>query len=249
MLFFASLALFALFPVLFACEGECIVKVTNKVIDKYREPTAMLLDRTERSLATRFQLDASANCTSFLQVGYSKRAYEALEYALFPCFFHGKCQRPSPNGTLADPPGCPNPDCPVVCGTPGSMVHFYSNFTSIAFRTQQEIFSNLTLQNSDAFKDVATCVRDAMTKNCDRTPRTASPSTRSLSRLFSARFPLDMRSSRPNCDENSDATIKYLYDTLHHNLVESWPDICDAGHDLQRCKWEKEIKKFILQFP
>lgn len=62
--------------------------------------------------------------------GYHSIIARSLQHNIFPGYFHGKC---APLGTAV--PGCPNPDCPVVCGTPGSMVHFYSKLVSIAFET------------------------------------------------------------------------------------------------------------------
>lgn len=38
--------------------------------------------------------------------------YDQTEKAIFPGYFHGKCQRVI-DGVLKDPEGCPNPDCPV----------------------------------------------------------------------------------------------------------------------------------------
>ena len=40
---------------------------------------------------------------------YKSDAYNGMETAIFPSYFHGKCQQDG-----VDPPGCPNPDCPVV---------------------------------------------------------------------------------------------------------------------------------------
>ena len=76
---------------------------------------------------------------------YDNGAYDGMENAIFPSYFHGKCQQ---NGV--DPPGCPNPDCPVVCGTPGSMVHFYPVLRQIAFNQTRALISNATEQYSDA---------------------------------------------------------------------------------------------------
>ena len=49
---------------------------------------------------------------------YANRSYDGMEHAIFPSFFHGKCL----DSKGREPDGCPNPDCPIVCGTPGSLV-------------------------------------------------------------------------------------------------------------------------------
>ncbi|TFY60958.1 hypothetical protein EVJ58_g4822 [Rhodofomes roseus] len=93
-----------------ACEGECIVKITNAYVGNYTTP----VDAVMRILP--------------LLSAYDAAAYIGMETAVFPRFFHGKC---AVHG--ADPPGCPNPDCPVVCGTPGSMVHFFPTLRYLAY--------------------------------------------------------------------------------------------------------------------
>lgn len=84
---------------------------------------------------------------------YNKQAYQRMETAIFPRYFHGKCQQ---NGV--DPPGCPNPDCPVVCGTPGSMVHFYAELREIAFNETRDALATLAAPGSDAYQQVEQAV-------------------------------------------------------------------------------------------
>ncbi|KAJ3974055.1 hypothetical protein EV361DRAFT_896716 [Lentinula raphanica] len=234
-----------------ACEGACITNTTNKYIEKYATPIKSLVDHTNHQLASQFNLPASTNCASHLEDAYAKVAYSYLEHAIFPSYFHGKCQQHTVNGTLANPPGCPNPDCPVVCGTPGSMVHFFSVLRNITVKTHENIFSILTKQDSESFQDVKTCVIDAMpTKLC---ARSTAHTSRSISRLFEARFPrsMDVRydlSPREKCID--DATFeKDLFDNLQVTTVQTWPELCDARKDYAKCSWENEMKAFILQFP
>ena len=72
-----------------------------------------------------------------------------LQNAIFPSYFHGKCQVDG-----VDPPGCPNPDCPVVCGTPGSLVHFYPKLRSIVFLCLEEFLRKLASPGSDSYRQV-----------------------------------------------------------------------------------------------
>ena len=91
---------------------------------------------------------------------YHAESPSLLEKAIFPSFFHGKCQRFSKDGS--DPPGCPNPDCPVVCGTPGSMVHFYSTLRYIAFNSTKTLLESLTTPGNPAFEETSDRVKRLM---------------------------------------------------------------------------------------
>ncbi|KAJ3788512.1 hypothetical protein GGU10DRAFT_108249 [Lentinula aff. detonsa] len=236
-----------------ACEGPCITNITNEYIEKYATPMKTLMDHTNLQLASRFNLLSSTNCASHLKDAYAKVAYASLENAIFPSYFHGKCQQRTANGTLVNPPGCPNPDCPVVCGTPGSMVHFFPVLRNITVKAHEDIFTLLIKQDSESFQDVKTCVLDAMpTKKC---PKESAHDKRSISRLFAAHI---SRSSgrhtysgilpRENCYDDA-IFEKDLYDVLQLGMVQMWSDVCDARKDFANCSWEKAMKAFILQFP
>ncbi|KAJ3875631.1 hypothetical protein F5051DRAFT_430413 [Lentinula edodes] len=244
-----------------ACEGDCITNTTNEFIRLYATPLKTLLDHTvgiylslvDIDLASRFNLPSSSNCVSYLQDAYAKIAYAYLENAIFPSYFHGKCQQRTANGTLVNPPGCPNPDCPVVCGTPGSMVHHYDALRNITVNSHEGMFALLTKQDSGSFQDVKTCVLGATTlKKCPQEP---ARTTRSFSRSFAAHFPRSLVggsssgfSPRENCYDDTNFE-KNLYDVLQAGMVQMWADVCDAKKDYAKCSWEKEMKAFILQFP
>ena len=81
-----------------------------------------------------------------------------METAIFPSYFHGKCQV---NGV--NPPGCPNPDCPVVCGTPGSLVHFFPTLRGIAYNQTRKRLDDLAKKHIEHVQECASKMR--------RTPR------------------------------------------------------------------------------
>lgn len=81
---------------------------------------------------------------------YHKMAYQSLETAIFPDFFHGKCL----DADDKVPPNCPNPDCPIVCGTPGSLVHFYSKLRWIVFNETYHTLEKLSTPGTDAYQQV-----------------------------------------------------------------------------------------------
>ncbi|KAI5834204.1 hypothetical protein EV122DRAFT_217219 [Schizophyllum commune] len=143
---FAALALPALAS---ACEGECIVKITEAWLSNYTLPLHTIWRETAQQLSSLVYEQGDAHhgfeYLAPLVHAYTNASYEGMRTAIFPSFFHGKCQQ---NGV--DPPGCPNPDCPVVCGTPGSMVHFYPVLRQIAFNQTRALISNATEQYSDA---------------------------------------------------------------------------------------------------
>ncbi|KAH8829383.1 hypothetical protein DL96DRAFT_1597916 [Flagelloscypha sp. PMI_526] len=104
---------------------------------------------------------------------YKKTSFESMKTAIFPSYFHGvslcllrlpytskpfvgKCQQ---NGV--NPPGCPNPNCPVVCGTSGSMVHFYPKLLSITFEDTSRRLTSLLAPSSSKYKQVEKLVAKA----------------------------------------------------------------------------------------
>jgi hypothetical protein len=111
-------------------------------------------------------LKASTEFITPILTAYHEKAPAALQTGIFAGFFHGRCQRNvyAANGTVignADPPGCPNPDCPVVCGTPGSMCHFYSTLRLIAFNVTTNLLQELASPGSSAYQQVEASVLDA----------------------------------------------------------------------------------------
>ncbi|KAG0702032.1 hypothetical protein DFH29DRAFT_999676 [Suillus ampliporus] len=110
-----------------ACESACITNTTNQFLDRYTDPVLTALQNLESAnqISTKLvpapgRRENSIVYFTPVMEAYKSTAYASLEKAIFPSFFHGKCQ--GPDGV--NPPGCPNPDCATVCGTPGSMVHF-----------------------------------------------------------------------------------------------------------------------------
>ena len=101
-------------------------------------------------------LETSLNYLRPISEKYWNDAYNGMETAIFPSYFHGKCQQDG-----VDPPGCPNPDCPVVCGTPGSLVHFYGKLRYIAFNQTRHLLDTIATPGSDAYNQVEQNVLNA----------------------------------------------------------------------------------------
>ncbi|KAF8335738.1 uncharacterized protein EI90DRAFT_3046969, partial [Cantharellus anzutake] len=126
----------AFLDVVQACEGECIIGITQAFVSNYTHPVAEVLAAFSRDLNNQFFLGAAqidaARLVAPLYANFAIGAYNRTSQDIFPSYFHGKCR--DKNGGV-EPSGCPNPDCPVVCGTPGSLVHFYSILASIAYNS------------------------------------------------------------------------------------------------------------------
>ncbi|TFK73523.1 hypothetical protein BDN72DRAFT_956518 [Pluteus cervinus] len=161
--------LLALPEMVSACEADCQQGITNAIIGNYSSIVDSALFRLGREddqdiakaltkqcgYSPKLSPDLYNNAAplssyrtrylSAIQNEYHTRVFPALKYKLFNKYFHGKCQV---NGT--NPAGCPNPDCPVVCGTPGSMIHFYPKVVSISFDTIQSILRETTAPFSKA---------------------------------------------------------------------------------------------------
>jgi hypothetical protein len=127
-----------------------------------------------------------------------------------------------------DPEGCPDPDCPVVCGTPGSLVHFYGKLRSIAYNETSEMLVKLASPDSDSYKAVEKAVlADADTDSGAHERR----------RYLPAGVPMSRRA-----DSVQDG-LKEIMKGIGNLLDE----VCGEGQ--AACSWEVAMKAYILSFP
>ena len=142
MRFLLSLLLLALPTIVSACEGDCIVGTTNAFVGNYTTPVNTAMGKMVRFIPLFYgplkQLCLRIHAASFTQAlqisnlipshpsvdtamnylepvlaAYRTQAYQNMKTGIFPSYFHGKCL----DGNGQEPAGCPDPDCPVVCGT------------------------------------------------------------------------------------------------------------------------------------
>ncbi|KAJ7634684.1 hypothetical protein FB45DRAFT_909554 [Roridomyces roridus] len=127
-----SVFIFAAIPLhVAACEFECQTGTCNTVLANYETAVKETTSAIAEDIETRGLVSTPRpKLQSQLMEGYKDCSFETLNATVFPGYFHGKCQNKT---TGIDPEGCPNPDCPVVCGTSGSMVHYYSIFRGLSF--------------------------------------------------------------------------------------------------------------------
>ena len=187
---------------------------------------------------------------------YSGTSYDALENAIFPSYFHGKCQRFSKDGQ--DPPGCPNPDCPVVCGTPGSMVHFYSTLRYIAFNSTKTTLESLATPGNEAYEKV-----DAQVREAQGVRKRSSVATRGMSgigalgnqdiykRVLSKllRFSNDSPTLQSSPSNSSPTLASILSEFDDRFVAACGGNARDSTDALPECSWEPEMKSYILSFP
>lgn len=177
---------------------------------------------------------------------YSIGAYAGMEHAIFPSFFHGKCQNAK---TGVNPPGCPNPDCPVVCGTPGSLVHFFPTLREIAYNRTRNVLIELASPGSDAYAQVEKLVLSDALRHEPRSLRMHMLPDRhyppNTSRLSSRVLPAATR-------EGIQANLQ----TVLSNVAPLLGRACGMDGDtephvssLSKCSWEKKMKEYILTFP
>jgi hypothetical protein len=169
-----------------------------------------------------------------------------MEHAIFPSYFHGKCQNPH---TGIDPPGCPNPDCPVVCGTPGSLVHFFPVLREIAFNRTRDALVALTSPDSDAYARVEKLVLSDALGHGPRSVR--------MHMYPRARYPPDISPFSPRATRAT--TREGVQDALRDVLAEVAPllgracgmdgDVRGQASSFSKCSWEKKMKEYILTFP
>lgn len=161
---------------------------------------------------------------------------------VFKEFFHGKCQNRT---TGIDPPGCPNPDCPVVCGTPGSIVHFYSVFKTRAFTCLVRLVEELTSPNSTAFQQVENAIEEAASTDRRR------GMLRFMRNLSFARGDSADRGRFEKRQDHGDRTLlRRLLRQFRPFLTMACGGTASGKHNgLPNCSWEDPFKQYILTFP
>jgi len=221
-----------------ACEGDCITATTEAMRTNYDEPVNRALNKIGQEIIFNLGL-TNVSPSSLMQpikTYYNKRSYTALETAIFPSYFHGKCL--DHNGL--EPKGCPNPDCPMVCGTPGSIVHFYSIFCGIAFNTTYASLMSSADPHSEAYRTLEKRVTTHLPE----------------SRLETGPGPHILRYRRLAISENdkpspSSIATKDVGSVLKRALAKV-PEVleeCCGGRNLPSCTWEKQMKALILSYP
>lgn len=173
-----------------------------------------------------------------------------MENAIFKSYFHGKCQDPT---TGIDPTGCPNPDCPVVCGTPGSIVHFYSKFRSLAFEATVHLFDEITKPSSAAYHKFEEGVISATSSsssvgNKQRIVRFM----RKTAWLAESR--VDFGKSKRIEKRADSKDIRNKLQTILQKFQSELETTCGGkgesdSNEFPSCSWEAEFKKYILSFP
>jgi len=216
-----------------ACEGPCIEGVTKALIGNYtgvvERSMGTIASDIARELLPKQTAERATTILDPVILLYKENAYNSMETAEFPGFFHGKCQV---NGV--DPKGCPNPDCPVVCGTPGSIIHFYTTFINIAFNITAQGVANITspTNSSSQFDQIQKEVMSVCQGQKKRKKRS--------SRLFY------FSEACPNENEIK-TTLKKMLDPRNiRNVMQSE---C-GGSSLPNCDWIKQgMKDYVLSWP
>ncbi|KAH7928580.1 hypothetical protein BV22DRAFT_1004517 [Leucogyrophana mollusca] len=221
--------------VVFACEGQCIVDITNEYLRRYTPVMLYVLQDMAEQISTDLVPPSARRASPITYFGpvldaYNSTAYAGLENAIFPSYFHGKCQ----DADGVDPAGCPDPDCPIVCGTPGSMVHFYAKLRSIAFEQTTAMLANLTKPSSATYKEVEKLVmadvNTARRRTLDNLSRIIPSQGQTLSNKHGMR------------------DIQQSLQGIMKQLPQLMGQKCGAPK-LSRCSWEKAMKAYILSFP
>jgi len=175
-----------------------------------------------------------------------------MKTAIFPSYFHGKCQR---NGV--DPAGCPNPDCPVVCGTPGSLVHFFPKLRFIAFNHTRNTMQRLCSPGNEAYDRSEHAVVQAAARPRGygyarrRVPWFEYAVTGAGGELArSAAQGRNLSYARKRNDES----VKKGFEKIMKQTTDLFEEACggrasEDGKALPKCSWEGSMKSYILTFP
>ncbi|KAI0327587.1 hypothetical protein GY45DRAFT_1308512 [Cubamyces sp. BRFM 1775] len=149
-----------------ACEGDCIVGITNAFLSNYTAPVNAVWTDIARQISDDLipghpDIQTTLGYLQPIISAYKKQAYQGMETAIFPNYFHGKCL----DSDGVEPDGCPNPDCPIVCGTPGSLVHYYPKLRWIAYNQTYHLLQALATPGTETYRQVEQAVMDAAASN------------------------------------------------------------------------------------
>ncbi|KAI0370597.1 hypothetical protein BV20DRAFT_944003 [Pilatotrama ljubarskyi] len=227
-----------------ACEGDCIVGITNAFIGNYTDPIHTVMTSIAQQISDMLPghpgVETAMRYVQPLLSTYQQRAYHGMENAIFPSYFHGKCL----DSQGVEPDGCPNPDCPIVCGTPGSLVHFYPKLRFMAYNQTYHLLQELATPGTDTYKQVEQAVMDAAASS-------PGDRRRGYSRIYSRELtdatlvPVFLKRA-----QDVQAGLRSIMAQIHGLLG----DACGANgveetNGLPKCNWEAEMKAYILSFP
>ncbi|KAJ6588733.1 hypothetical protein B0H19DRAFT_1013686 [Mycena capillaripes] len=235
---FLSVFVFLAVPLrVIACEGDCIVGVTQTWMGNYSEPVNYVLSQLGQEVINKLLPGSTrispASLMEPIFTAYNNDSYSAFERAIFPSFFHGKCL----DSKGVEPAGCPNPDCRIVCGTPGSLIHFYSTLRFICFKTARDRLISSMQPNTSSYLAVEKIVTREMTLQ-------RGPGPRMLRYRRSFISEDDEPSASPVAQKDIASILQNTLDEASERLQKR----C-GGDGLQRCSWETEMKPYILSFP
>jgi hypothetical protein len=184
---------------------------------------------------------------------YKENSYDGMRTAIFPNYFHGKCQRSG-----VDPPGCPNPDCPVICGTPGSLVHFFPTLRFIAFNHTRSMLQRLCSPGNDAYERAERSVVQAAAEHRGRESerRRVLWFEYAIARAGGELWPTQGRnfSYASVYARKRDEGAKKRFEEIMKQVPILLEAAC-GGHAsedesaLPKCSWENLMKHYILTFP
>jgi len=238
-----------------ACEGECVVNVTKYILSNYSTPIYNIFREIAEEIENLVVPPSSRAADRLdyitpLLSSYEGNSYSRMETAIFPSYFHGKCEDPT---TGIAPSGCPNPSCSVVCGTPGSMVYHFPKLRRIAFDSVRAMLLENTREGSDTYNSVhKTVMRFTGTR------ATLNMTTRSIPRIFWARKDLDLLPEFEDMylmkrADDVGAKLKPILESIPDRLATACgyvgPDEDGSTDELQECSWKTGTVEYILRFP
>ena len=216
-----------------------------------------MVGRSDDELVGRYVQDlfppeSHHDSMSYLQPirsAYEESSYEGMRTAIFPSYFHGKCQR---NGV--DPPGCPNPDCPVVCGTPGSLVHFFPKLRFIVFNYVRNTLQQLCSPGNEAYEKSEHAVVQAAARHRRREGRQVpwfEYAVIGAGGELARSLELDKNHSYVRRREEN---VKKEFERIVRQVPILLEEACGgrASEDenaLPKCSWEDRMKSYTLTFP
>ncbi|KAJ7266878.1 hypothetical protein B0H12DRAFT_1320881 [Mycena haematopus] len=221
-----------------ACEGDCIINTTQAMVHHYNRPVELALRNIGQEIRAKLLPGSTVTALSLMEpllAHYRNISFEALRFAIFPSYFHGKCL----DDEGREPEGCPDPDCPIVCGTPGSMVHFYGKFTRISHNTTKASLVSCAAPDSDSYLALEKHVTALSRPRQETAP---GPQILRYRRQF------DIFGHEPSVSPIAQNDIAPILQRILAQIPFELEKSC-GGPGIPSCLWTKQMKEYILSFP
>jgi hypothetical protein len=133
----------------------------------------------------------------------------------------------------------------MICGTPGSMVHFYSKFCDISFTTT---ITSLVSCANETYPALLKTLQKHLATSLSHPRVETAPGPQILRYRRRGLFDNETVKSSPSPLPIAEKDIAQALKDILAKIPQNLKDCC-GGSGLSKCKWGETMKPFILSFP